>query len=415
MVQQPVSLSAELTTANRSARPFTVSATTAFWLMAAVLTLFLFAASAPSPLYTVYQAEWHFSPLTLTAIFATYAITLLASLLCAGSISDVVGRRPAVLAGLIIQLTAMAVFVTAHDVGALYAARALQGVATGVITGAASAALVDLQSTKKPLGLLVGSAAPIGGLALGALGSGALVQYAPAPTTLIYWLLIAAFAILTIGIWFAPETARRGGSALRELQPRISVAAQARTQFIAVLPCLIALWALGGLFLSLGPSLAAQLTGSSNHLIGGVTISLLMGGGAVGAIVGNRIAAVRALIGGCSVLTIGMVLTVIAIATASSPLFFIGVLSAGPGFGLAMLSAFRSLIVLARPTERGGLIAAVYVVSYLALSLPTISAGIATIHFGLHATALWYGTTVGFLVALSIVVTLWRQRRSGTR
>jgi hypothetical protein len=56
----------------------------AFWLVAGVLFLLFFAAAAPSPLYGVYQAEWRFSAITLTAVFAAYALLLLVTLLVFG-------------------------------------------------------------------------------------------------------------------------------------------------------------------------------------------------------------------------------------------------------------------------------------------------------------------------------------------
>ena len=66
---------------------------------ALVVGLGLFASVTPSPLYRTYSVLWHFSPLTLTLIYATYAFGVLASLLLAGGVSDDVGRRPVLLAG----------------------------------------------------------------------------------------------------------------------------------------------------------------------------------------------------------------------------------------------------------------------------------------------------------------------------
>ncbi len=40
---------------------------------------------------------WHFSPVTLTLIYATYAFGVLGALLLAGGVSDDVGRRPVAL------------------------------------------------------------------------------------------------------------------------------------------------------------------------------------------------------------------------------------------------------------------------------------------------------------------------------
>ena len=113
----------------------------AFWLLGTLM----FAASAPSPLYPVYQAEWHFSATTLTAVFAVYAITLLIALLVTGSLSDHLGRRPVILAALAVDGVAMVLFIAAHGILLLYLARALQGVATGAATSALSAGLIETQ------------------------------------------------------------------------------------------------------------------------------------------------------------------------------------------------------------------------------------------------------------------------------
>src|SRR5207248_3538921 len=118
--------------------------------MAGVLGALLFASSVPSPLYVVYQREWGFSAITLTSVFAVYALALLGALLVVGSISDHVGRRPTLLAALAVEIVAMLAFAGASGVRWLLVARILQGVATGTALGAISAALLDLQPRAKP-------------------------------------------------------------------------------------------------------------------------------------------------------------------------------------------------------------------------------------------------------------------------
>src|SRR5205823_10367401 len=167
-----------------------------------------FAVSAPSPLYGVYAGQWHFSPTTLTAVFGVYALTLLATMLLAGSLSDAVGRRPVITAALALQAVAMVLFLLADGVGWLYAARLVQGCATGLVTAAVSAALVDLQPSGRPgRAALVNATVPAAGLAVGALSAGALVRYAPAPTRLIYVLLLAGFlALMLLVLALVPES-----------------------------------------------------------------------------------------------------------------------------------------------------------------------------------------------------------------
>src|SRR3954451_16202101 len=221
------------------ARPM-VGRRAAFWLLASTLGLLLFASSAPSPLYIVYQSRSGFSAITLTSVFAAYALALLATLITAGSLSDHVGRRPALLVALAIEILGMLLFAEARDVEWLFAARILQGVATGIAMGAISAALLDLQPEDSPrLGALLGVAAPLTGLATGALVSGLLVQFAPDPTRLVYWLLLGGFA-LAVGIaMVVPETVHGDGSWSRAMRPKVAVPGALRTPFIAAIPCLV--------------------------------------------------------------------------------------------------------------------------------------------------------------------------------
>jgi len=375
--------------------------TAAFWLLALTLGLLLFASSAPSPLYVVYQAEWGFSALTLTSVFAVYALALLVALVIAGSVSDHVGRRPTLLLALAIEMAGMVLFAEARSVAWLFAARTLQGVATGIAMGAISAALLDLQPARSPrLGALLGVAAPLTGLASGALGAGLLVQYGPDPTRLVYWLLFGAFALATLVAGAIPETVRRDGPWLHSLRPRIAVPGTLRVAFVATIPCLVATWALGGLVLSLGPSLTASVLGNTSHTAGGLAIFIMAGVSALASI-GLRNAHARSTArGGLTALILGVTVALIALHAGSLALFLLGAATAGLGFGPAFAGAFRALSNRAPTDQRAGLVSAILAVSYLALSLPAIAAGAAVTQLGLEETADIYGIV---LIALAIV------------
>ena len=143
-------------------------------------------------------------------MFAVYALGLLGALVVTGSLSDHLGRRPTLLFALSLEIAGMLLFAEARSVLWLFAARILQGIATGIAMAAISAALIDLQPPSKPrLGALLAAAAPMGGLAAGALGSGLLVEFAPDPTRLVYWLLLAAFALAALLACAMPETVER--------------------------------------------------------------------------------------------------------------------------------------------------------------------------------------------------------------
>jgi MFS family permease len=373
--------------------------TAAFWLVAGVLVLSLFAATAPSPLYRVYQHQLRFSALTLTAIFAVYSVAVLITLLVFGSVSDYVGRRPVIVAALAINMGGCALFLEAHGVGLLVVARLLQGAAVGTGIGALGAAMIDLQPSGSSLASVATSAGNSVGQSTGALSTSLLAQYGPAPTQLIWWLLLGGFVIAMAGILVMPESGTRRPGVLASLRPRVGVPRQARVRFMVATPCLIAAWGLCGFYLSLGPSLAVQVIGSSNLVWGGVVIFLLTGVAAIAAIAAARAPAARVMLIGCLILLAGMAITLGGIATNTAAAFLIGSAIAGVGFGLAFLGAFEMVTALAPPAERAGLVAAIFIVNFLAFSIPAVIAGWAVSRYGLHRTALVYCAAIAALVA----------------
>jgi len=374
-----------------------------FWAAASVAFLAFAANAAASPLYRVYQARFGFSATTLTLLFAVYIVVLLVTLLFLGSVSDYLGRRPVILAGLAVGAVSCGVFLTAHGVAALFAARAVQGVAVGLISGPASSTLLDLRpaSTATPL---VSSIAPSGGQALGALGASVLAQYAPAPTRFVWWLLLAAFIAGGIAVAVMPEPGMRRPGVVKALRPRVSVPRVARSAFGGAVPCLLAVWALAGFFLSLGPSLAASLLHSNNLLWGGVVILLFTGLGAAASATLGKDDPSRVMFGGCLVLVTGALVTFIAIETATSVTLLLGTSVAGAGFGPAFTGAYRSVVAQAPADDRAGLITAIYIVSYLATGVPAVIAGVATANYGLNDTAAGYSLAVALLAAAAAVV-----------
>jgi MFS family permease len=385
-----------------------------FWLVAGVFFLLFFAAAAPSPLYGVYQAKWRFSASTLTAVFAAYALLLLITLLVFGSLSDYLGRRRVILAALTMAAGACGLFLAAQGVGMLFAARALHGAAVGTATSALGAALIDLQPEGSGMAPVVTTAASLLGLGAGGLGTSALVQYGPAPTHLVWWLLLGVSLAAAVAVLAMPETAPGRPGVLASLRPRVAVPRHARRTFAMALPCLIAVWMISGFYLSLGPSLAAQVLHSPDRLWGGLVIFLLAGIGSAAPVVFRGISGPPAMLAGCLVLVAGSVVTLAAIETTSAAAFLAGTAVAGAGFGTAMLGAFRTVSALAPPGQRASLIAAYFIASYLAFSVPVVVAGVAVTHFGLHRTALVYCTVIAGLAAVAAASMILRRRSART-
>ncbi len=383
-----------------------------FWSLGAILSLLLFAASAPSPLYPGYQARWHFSSITLTAIYAVYALGALTALLTTGRMSDYVGRRRVTALGLVVQLAAMFLFIGAGSVVWLFAARVLQGAATGIAAGAISAWLLDLQPKEDPrLGGLVGSIALISGLALGALVAGVLAAYAPDPLHLVFWLLVVGYGVALIGVARFPDVATRRPGWLSSIRPDIGVPPAARSLFVASAPSLIAVWGIGGLYLSLGPSLAISTTGIHSPVVGGLVIVALLGTGTVASYLVRAARPQTIVLRGSVVLILGVATTLIGVAIGSPVGLYLGSLIAGLGFGPAFSGIFRTLTPFAPPDRRGALLAAIYVVVYVAFSVPAVVAGVAVTLYGLIDTTFAFGIIAMALAATTTGVMLRRTLR----
>jgi MFS family permease len=383
----------------------------AFWSVAVLLVLMLAASGVPSPLYRVYQEEFGFSSGVLTTIFGIYSFALLVSLLVVGGLSDHVGRRPVLIAAFVLEAASMALFLFADGVGWLLAARVVQGLATGALTSTLGASVLDLQHRDRPLGAFINSASPGLGLSIGAVAAGLLVQFVPSPTDWVFGVLTVVFLLAAAGTYLLPESSARIPGALASLRPQVHVPPAHRRAFVVALPLLVACWALGGLYASLGPSLVADVFGIDNHLVGGLLILALNGTGIVGSLALRTSPPERALLLGALVFTVGVAGTVSALFATSAGLLFISAVVTGFGFGAAFLGAVSTITRGVAAGHRAGLLAAIFVVGYLAFSVPAIAAGIAVGTFGLTRTTEVYGGIV-VVLALLAATGLLRARRA---
>ena len=116
-----------------------------FWLMTFVLAAAMLGTTLPTPLYVIYQAEWHFSSTTVTLVFAVYAIAVLTVLLVAGRASDQVGRKPVLAVALGCSAVSTALFILATNVAAgCSSAASSPGLSACAMIGAATAGLTEL-------------------------------------------------------------------------------------------------------------------------------------------------------------------------------------------------------------------------------------------------------------------------------
>lgn len=377
--------------------------------MAAVIGLGLFAAVTPTPLFPVYSADWALSPLTLTLVYATYAVGVLAALLVAGSVSDDVGRRPVLLISLAALMASTVLFAVATSVAWLFVARGVQGLATGVAISAASAALLDLHPRRDPSAAgLANAVASSAGIAFGILVAALLVGLGSAPLVLPYIALFGLLAVALIGVVWMPEPVRdRRRIGWRIQRPRVPVAV--RAPFLLAGLTVLTTWSLGGLFFSLGPALGARLLGSTDAVVSTVGIVALATSAALSQLVLRRTAPWLGALLGSVALVVGVSFIVLAASLGSGPTYLVGSAIAGVGFGIGFLGGLRALAGAIPPELRASVMSAFYTVAYVSLSVPAVLAGLVVGRLGLEATFVVFGVVVAVL-AVPTGVLAWRLR-----
>jgi hypothetical protein len=264
--------------------------------------------------------------------------------------------------------------------------------------------MLDLNKTR---GTIANAVAPITGTAAGALGSGLLVQYLPQPTHLVYLVLLGVFVLQAIGVLLMPETSSPAPGALASLRPHFAVPGPVRKPLLFAVPALVAVWAMAGLYGALGPALVKLVSGSGSIVLGGLSLFVLAGSGAAAVLLLQRQNARQLTLTGGGALLAGIGLTLLSVGTRSTAGFFVGTAIAGVGFGGAFQGAIRSVVPLVAPHQRAGVLSVVYVVSYLAMGLPAVIAGVLLVHEGnLVHTSVQYGVAVMVLAALALAGTI---------
>lgn len=388
--------------------------TAALILLASIIVSLLAASSAPTPLYAVYQGEWGFSPITTTVVFGVYAVAVLVSLLIFGKISDHIGRKPVLFVALAAQAVAMVVFATAGGVDILMVGRVIQGVATGAALGAIGAGLLDIDRIR---GSVANSFAPPIGTALGALVSGLVVRFLPAPTHLVYYLLLGVFALQALGVIALKEPVTRKRGALASMVPEIKLPRAARGSIAVAVPVLFAVWSLAGFYGSLGPAITSRLVHSDSVVYGGLGLFVLAGSAALSVPLLRETPTRTVMLTGVSTLIVGVAVTVLSIGsgaggTGSEIGFFAGSAVAGFGFGAGFQGGIRLVVPLVQPHERAGVLSLLYVVSYLGMGVPAVIAGVLVVHGGgLLDTVREYGAAV-ILLSVAALVGLLLGRRT---
>ncbi|WP_279103465.1 MFS transporter [Gordonia paraffinivorans] len=402
---------------SRTAGPTTPSATTSttrsFVAAVYAFAVVMLGTTMPTPLYAIYGEQLGFGVATTTVIYAVYAAGVIAALILFGRWSDVVGRRRLLIAGAALSAVSAVVFLTAGPVWQMLIGRVISGMSAGIYAGAATTAIIELAPPSwRGRAPAVATAANIGGLGLGPLIAGVLVQYAPAPLHTPFAVDLALLALAFAGIWRLTETVAVKPGARLGIQ-RLSVPADMRAVFTRASIAAFAGFAVTGTFTGVAPTFLSSILGIDNLAFAGVVVFAVFASSAVTQIVVRRMPTDTALVAGCAILIGGTCLSTAGLVTASAALVVAGAMVSGIGQGMSFSKGLASVVAAAPHDRRAEVTSTFFVVAYVGISIPIVGEGLTARAWGLQEAGIVFNAGAAVLALLSLILTVAAVRRAG--
>ena len=337
------------------------------------------AAGSPVSLYETYRLEDGIGTGQLAVVAASYFIAVAVALLFFGRVSDYLGRKPVAFAALGFAVVGCLLMLYVHSATPLIIGRAMQGLGVGLASSAVAAYIVDASPTKPAwLASTITGTVPMFGLPVGALLSGALVEYGPAPRQLVYLVLIILLALCASLIALSPETVDRSPGASKSIRPKLALPPESRRVLPYAAAVILGTWVMGAFYQSFGPTVAGEQFGTTNALLAAAVFASIMLFNPLGGLLTGRLSPAKKQRLGMALFLFAITGVVASLAMNATIPFLIASLIAGAGWGAAFSGSVQSLLTNARPQERSGILATVYLVSYSSAAIPGLIAGALT-------------------------------------
>ena len=329
------------------------------------------------------RARDNLTPVTITLVFAVYALGVIVSLFLGGHVSDSIGRKAVFVPALLINVTSAVVFMLWPSLTGLIVARIVSGISVGLTTSTATAYLAELHLGARPgepgrRAQIIATTANLGGIGVGPLVAGILAQYAPDPLVLPYLVFGIAIAVMAVLVAIAPETTLKPEFAVRYRPQRIAVPTGSRGVFFAATGAGLAAFALFGVFSSLAPSFLAGTMHVPSHAVAGAVAFAAFASGALAQIVLARWETNAMFVRSIPILVVGLGLLITGMWLPNVVLFIIGGVITGAGSGLVFRAALVTAANTAPPAARAEVLSGYFLGAYIGLSVPVIGLGFAT-------------------------------------
>jgi len=358
---------------------FVLGRRASLWVSAGVVGHTLWTSAAPALTYELYAREWQLTHTVTAGIFAVYPIVVAIMLIGFGGISDQIGRRATMLAGLFASLAGAVLFAVAPDVWWIFAGRALMGIGVGLAASPSTAAVLEFSSPERARSAAsVTMAAQAIGFAAALLFGGALTEYGPWPTRLCFWVLVLFLIVLLIGTWLLPR--HTSGGASGDWRSRLpSIPKDGRRAFAVSSTAMVAAYTFGVLVLSLGGQVEHDLIGSPNAFLNGAVLSFFPAVMGTTGIIGRSLSPRMALIIGALISALGMMLLILAVNLRDLVIYLLATAAAGGAYGLLFVGGLQVIVAATPERNRGGILSALYLLSYLSMgALALVLGAVAT-------------------------------------
>lgn len=359
------------------------------------------AAGSTIPLFNIYRAEEGFTNAGISTTVVVYSAATLSTLLVLGRLSNHVGRRRTAIASLGLLVLGCLLLLSVHDIGILIAGRLLMGLGAGLASSSLTAYIVDAAPPRPTwLASVASSQTVMLGLAVGAIASGALVQFGPWPRDLIYLVVISLLLLSAALVAISPETVTPSPGGWRSLRPSVRLPVRVRHLLPVAVAVFLGTWATGAFYQAFVPALVEDQLHTNSSLVLGLVFAAYMGPSALGAPLGGRLSPAAAQRIGMIAFLVGWIGIITAIATGTLPLFIVATIVAGAAQGIAISAATRGLLYGSSLADRAPIFAVLYLLSYSGATFPSLLSGQLSRTFSLPQIALGYGV-------LALIATLF--------
>ncbi|NYT62547.1 MFS transporter [Alcaligenaceae bacterium] len=335
--------------------------------------------SLPTPLYPVYQDQWHLLPSELTYIYALYMVGVLFALLFFGRLSDTLGRYAVVCLSLVMITGGLIMSGAASSINTLFVARIIIGFANGLLTTAGTLALADAHPRKdRRVASIVTSASIALGVGIGPLLGGLLAQTGFAPLRLSYF-VIAALALGNLYLtWRCRHKLRQqaGPRARLSISPKLALpSAQTRTPFLLASIAAFLMFSTGSLLASLIPSFLYDLLPWQGPAVPGVAFLIMALAASTTQFSQRNLPAVKGLAIGLATLIMFLIAVSIGVISGSIIAFTACMILAGVGQGLCFMTATMIAAQSADDHRRSANMATFFAIAYIGGTVPVIVVG----------------------------------------